>query len=134
LNEFFKDIEDAFLEADVPYEVVKNFIAELKLEITGQRLIKSLKPEEQLMKLVYDKVTAFLGARGSDESWSVQIPSVIMVMGLQGSGKTTTIGKLAYYIIDQAKKRNKQRRILLASVDFYRPAAVDQLEINARVV
>lgn len=127
-------VEEALIEADVPYQVVKQFISEFKSEIIHKKITSSLKPEEHIMKALYDKVAAFLGARSTDESWSVQLPSVIMVMGLQGSGKTTTCAKLAYYIQEQARKRNKSRKILLASVDYYRPAALEQLEINARQV
>jgi len=92
----------------------------------------SLKPAEQLTKIVYEKVTAFLG--GQQEGFSFLPSQVIMVMGLQGSGKTTTIGKLAHKISADASKKNKTVKVLVASVDFYRPAAIDQLEILAKKV
>ena len=124
-------VHDALLDADVPYDVVQTFLKEIKDAVVGQAVIKSLKPSEQLMKIVHDKLLVFLGGQSSDSAFSFQIPSVIMVMGLQGSGKTTTLSKLACFIRDAAQKRGKTRRILLASVDFYRPAAIDQLEILA---
>lgn len=116
-------IKDGLLEADVPYELVQTFAQSVQDEVAGQKLIGSLKPAEQLMKIVHDKLVQFLG--GNDQkSFVFKSSSVTMVMGLQGSGKTTTIGKLAY--------ANKSRKILVASVDFYRPAAIEQLEIVAR--
>ena len=83
------------------------------------------------MKVVYDKVLHFLGGVTQETVFTFDIPSVIMVMGLQGSGKTTTVARLGHYIKDQAAKRGKSRKVLIASVDFYRPAALDQLEVLA---
>lgn len=127
-------VEEALLEADVPYQVVKEFTAEVSKEAVGKKLEKSLKPAEQLMKIVYDKVLYFLGGQSTDVDFVFNIPSVVMVMGLQGAGKTTTIAKLVTYIHEQAAKRGKKRSILVGSVDFYRPAAIDQLEILAHQV
>lgn len=125
-------VHDALLEADVPYDVVQSFISEVKKEVVGQKVYASLKPQELLMKIVHDKVVTFLGGQTSQTQFTFDIPSVVMVLGLQGSGKTTTTAKLAYFIKEQATKRGKSRRIMLASVDFYRPAAIDQLEILAQ--
>ena len=125
-------VHDALLDADVPYDVVQAFLTEIKGAVEGQAVIKSLKPAEQLMKVVHDKLVAFLGGQSTDSAFAFQIPAVVMVMGLQGSGKTTTLSKLACFIRDAAQKRGKTRRVLLASVDFYRPAAIDQLEILAQ--
>jgi signal recognition particle subunit SRP54 len=83
------------------------------------------------MKIVHDKILEFLGG-SSTEAFSFQLPATIMVMGLQGAGKTTTIAKLAHLIKEQAQARGKTRRIMVASVDFYRPAALDQLEVLAK--
>lgn len=131
VNEALAQVKDALLSADVPYDLVEQFTQSVSDELVGKKLIGSLKPQEQFLKVVNDKLLAFLG--GSDNrSFSVAIPSILMVMGLQGSGKTTTIAKLAYFLKKEAEKRNKSRRILAASVDFYRPAAVDQLEVVAR--
>lgn len=127
-------VRTALLEADVPHNVVEDFLKQVQEEIIGRKIHTSLNPGQQLIKVVHDKVLEFLGGKNTVPSISFQIPSVIMVMGLQGSGKTTTIAKLAHYIQDQAKKRGKARRILLGSVDYYRPAAIDQLEILAKQV
>jgi len=124
-------IKDSLLQSDVPYDLSNKFIAEIKEEVVGQKVVNSLRPSEQFVKIVYDRLLGFLGGEYLQESFTFQIPSTIMVMGLQGSGKTTTVGKLATFIQNQAKKRGKYRKILCASVDFYRPAAVDQLEVVA---
>ncbi len=131
LEQAMVQVRDALLEADVPYDTIEQFAAEVKKEAVGQKLVGSMKPSEQLVKIVHDKLVAFLGG-SSTQGFSFQLPATIMVMGLQGSGKTTTIGKLALMIKEQAEARKKQRTIMVASVDFYRPAAVDQLEILAQ--
>lgn len=125
-------VRDAFLEADVPHEVAEQFLTQVKSEVTGQQTQGSLKPAEYLMKVVYDKLVSFLGSTQARSSF--EIPSILMVLGLQGAGKTTAIGKLAYFIKKEAEKRGKTRRILLASIDYHRPAAIDQLEILAQQV
>jgi len=124
-------IRDALLEADVPYEVIETFTQDVKQEVVGQKLIASMKPSELLIKIVHDKMVAFLGGAATS-GFSFQFPATIMVLGLQGSGKTTTIGKLALMLKEQAQSRGKSRRIMVASVDYYRPAALDQLEILAQ--
>ncbi len=124
-------VKDALLSADVPYDLVQQFTVSVRDDVVGQKLLGSLKPSEQFLKVVHDKLLSFLGGK-DNLLFSAPIPSVIMVMGLQGSGKTTTIAKLAYYLKKEAQKRNKQCKILVASIDFYRPAAVDQLEIVAK--
>lgn len=133
IQDVVQDIKVALLEADVPYELVEQFIGDVKSEVLGKKIVASLKPAEQFTSIVHERLKDFLGAKKS-VPFSFQIPSVVMVMGLQGSGKTTTLAKLAHHIQMQAKKRGKKRRILMASVDFYRPAAVDQLEILAQQV
>ncbi|AXK60488.1 signal recognition particle protein [Candidatus Chromulinivorax destructor] len=132
IDESIQKIKDSLLESDVPYELSHEFIADIKKEVIGQKIVSSLRPGEQFVKVVYDKLLAFLGGEYLQESFTFQIPSTIMMIGLQGSGKTTSIGKLAVFISNQAKKRGKTRKILCASVDFYRPAAIDQLEILAQ--
>lgn len=135
VEKLMSEVHDALIEADVPYDVAMAFVAEVKRDVVGKKIAGSLRPDEQFMKIVHDKVVNFLGGASNQETvFAFQIPSTIMVMGLQGSGKTTTISKLAAYVKDQGKKRGKERRILLASVDFYRPAAIDQLEILAKTV
>jgi signal recognition particle subunit SRP54 len=126
-------IKDALLEADVSYDLVETFVDSVKKEVIGQRVLHTLKPTEQFIKVVNDKLIAFLG--GQDQGvFTFQLPSVVMVMGLQGSGKTTTVGKMAYFVQKLAQQRGKKRHILLASVDFYRPAAIDQLEQHAKTL
>ena len=133
LGQTLQKVQDTLLDADVPYHVVQQFIMQIKDEVLGQKVLTSLKPGEQFSSIVYKKLVAFLG--GQQESvFTVQIPSIVMVMGLQGSGKTTTIAKLAHYVQDEAQKKGKKRSVLLASVDFYRPAAIDQLEILAKQI
>lgn len=129
IQDALNKVEDALLEADVPYEVVKSFVAQVKNEAIGRKVIGTLDPGKQFIKIVHEQLKMFLGGQGVFSSF--QIPSVIMVMGLQGSGKTTSLAKMAYYSANQAKQRGKKRHILCASVDFYRPAAIDQLEILA---
>lgn len=133
IEESCANIKEALLEADVPYDLVETFVESVKKEVVGQKILHALKPTEQFIKIVNDKLISFLG--GQDQGvFTFQLPSVVMVMGLQGSGKTTTVGKMAYFVQKLAQQRGKKRRILLASVDFYRPAAVDQLEVLAKAV
>lgn len=119
-------IKDAFLEADVSYPLVEEFIGTIKKALLSSK--KPCRTTDQVIKIVHDELLSFLGGKQS-VPFSFQIPAVVMVMGLQGSGKTTTIAKLAALVHQQAEKRGKKRRILLASIDFCRPAAIDQLEI-----
>ncbi|BDC34295.1 signal recognition particle protein [Candidatus Dependentiae bacterium Noda2021] len=123
-------VKEALLEADVPYQLVDQFCTEINKDVIGQKLIGSVKPNEQLIKVVHDRMVSFLGGK-QDIPFSFQIPSIIMVLGLQGSGKTTSIAKIAHFIQKEAQQKGKKRTILLASIDFYRPAAVDQLEVVA---
>jgi len=127
IKETLEQVHSALIEADVPYSVVEAFIDSVKKEIVGKKVIASLKPGDRVIQVVHDMLLSFFGGK-SGVAFSFQIPSVVMVLGLQGSGKTTTIAKLAHYVQSQAEKRGKKRSILIASVDFYRPAAIDQLE------
>lgn len=127
-----ESVRDALLEADVPYELVNAFVASVKQDALGKKVLSSVKPGEQFVKIVYDQLVTFMG--GSNNSFVFQMPSVVMVMGLQGSGKTTSIAKMVRFVQKEAEKKGKKRRILMASVDFYRPAAIDQLEVLAQSV
>lgn len=128
-------LQDSLIDADVPYAVVESFIAQVKDDVLGKKVISSVKPAELFIKIVYDRLKQLLsGDASSPDTLSFSIPSVLMFVGLQGSGKTTTIGKVAYYLKSQAEAKRKNRKILLASVDFYRPAAVEQLSIVAQKV
>lgn len=127
-----EQVKEALLEADVPYDVVQAFTQSFADEAVGEKIMASRKPSEQLLKMVHDKIVSFLGSK--TVSFDLSFPSIVMVMGLQGSGKTTTIGKFAYKVKKDAEKHKKQRKILVGSVDFYRPAAIDQLESLAKKV
>lgn len=133
VQEALEKVRDALLEADVPHALISDFIGAIKQEIVGQKVTEALKPGEQFIKIVHQRLLHFLGG-ATVTDFSFQIPSTVMVMGLQGSGKTTTLAKLARFVQKQAEKRGKERNILLASVDFYRPAAIDQLELLAKQV
>ena len=133
IADVLQKVHDALIEADVPLELVETFCADIKKEVSGQKVLASLKPAEQLVKLVHDRLKAFLGGQDS-VAFTFQLPSVVMVMGLQGSGKTTSIAKMAYLVQKEAQVKGKNRRILMASIDFYRPAAIDQLEILSKQV
>lgn len=134
ISEAENQVQDALLEADVPYELVNHFLENVKREVVGQKIQNSLRPGQKFIKIVHDKLLEFLGGKNALTLSSFQFPSVVMVMGLQGSGKTTSIAKLANYVLKQAKKKGKKRKILLASVDFYRPAAIEQLKVLANSV
>jgi signal recognition particle subunit SRP54 len=133
IDEAVAKIHDALLEADVPQAVVQEFIDKVKTAALGQKVLNSLKPGEQFIKVVYDQLLQLVGQQSPTADVMSQF-SLVMVLGLQGSGKTTTLGKLAQWIKDQTKKSGKSKKVLLASVDFYRPAAIDQLEILAKQV
>lgn len=128
IEETLNKIRESLLDADVPYEVTDQFIAEVKTEALGKKVLSSISPAEMLMKIVYEKLSVFLGS-GKDLKKTDVFSPFILIMGLQGSGKTTTIGKLIHYFKRQAAKEKKQIKILAGSIDFYRPAAIDQLEI-----
>ncbi len=134
ISEALLRVREALLEADVPLSIVEAFLKQIHEEAIGQKIQSSLNPGQALIKIVHEKLLAFLGGKSATTGTTFQIPSVVMVMGLQGSGKTTTIAKLAHHIVEQAKLRNKKRHLLLASVDFYRPAAIAQLEILAQKI
>ena len=133
IKEALSTIRTALLDADVPLNIVESFLAEVSKEASGTTVATALNPGQQFTTMVYRKLVSFLGGT-STLLPTFQIPSVIMVMGLQGSGKTTTIAKLASYLAKLAAQRGKKRHILLASVDYYRPAAIDQLEILAQKI
>jgi len=133
IEETLTQIKESLLEADVPHKLIEQFIQSVKTDVIGQKVLKSLKPGEQLVKVVHERLLAFLGGK-NQLAFTFQLPSVVMVLGLQGAGKTTAVAKMAYLVKKQAEQRGKTRKILLASVDFYRPAAVDQLEILSKQV
>jgi signal recognition particle subunit SRP54 len=119
-------IHEALLEADVPYDLADTFIASVKQELEKKQITRAYNVTDLVVKVVYDQLVVLLGGN-REATFSFQLPSVVMLMGLQGAGKTTTIAKLAQYTQKQAFNRGKQRRILVGSVDFARPAAQEQL-------
>ena len=127
------NLHEALLQADVPHELVVRFCDELKLKLTGLSLHTALNAQEQVTTAMYEHLRGFL-AVGDNNHALFKSKSTIMVLGLQGSGKTTSIAKIAHFIKKGAQKENIKRSILLSSVDFYRPAAIDQLELLAKQV
>lgn len=122
ISEVTREIRLALLEADVNYKVVKEFVNKVKEKALGEEVAKSLKPGEQFVKILKDELVELLGGEKADIYTSGN-PSVLMLVGLQGSGKTTTIGKLAKILRKKYKKNP-----LLVACDVYRPAAIDQLK------
>ncbi|HEU4345390.1 MAG TPA: signal recognition particle protein [Candidatus Binatia bacterium] len=129
IDEALREVRLALLEADVHVKVVKNFLETVKSKSLGQEVLQSLTPDQQFIKIVRDEITALLGGEYREFDLKASPPVVIMVVGLQGSGKTTTLAKLARHL----KKANK-RRPYLVPADIYRPAAIDQLKILGKEV
>jgi signal recognition particle subunit SRP54 len=125
IDEGLKEVRMALLEADVHYRVVKRFIEEIRSRAMGQEVMASLTPGQQVVKIVNEELTALMGSRHEELDLSGAPPPALMLVGLQGSGKTTTAGKLAVWL------RKKGRRPYLVPADVYRPAAIDQLKTIA---
>ncbi len=123
LKEVLREVKLALLEADVNYKIVKEFIKVIEEKSLGQDVLKSLTPGQQVVKIVKDELITLLGGEESKINFTPNPPTIIMLVGLQGSGKTTTCGKLANIIRKQGKKP------LLVACDVYRPAAIKQLEV-----
>lgn len=126
LKEMLREVKLALLEADVNYKIVKDFIASVQEKALGQDVLKSLTPGQQVIKIVKDELVELLGGEESKINFTPNPPTVIMLVGLQGSGKTTTAGKLANLLRKQGKKP------LLVACDIYRPAAIKQLQVVGR--
>ena len=123
LKEMLREVKLALLEADVNYKIVKEFNSRIQEKALGQNVLKSLTPGQQVIKIVKDELIDLLGGTESKINFSPNPPTVIMLIGLQGSGKTTTAGKLANLLRKQGKKP------LLVACDVYRPAAIKQLQV-----
>ena len=123
LKEMLREVKLALLEADVNYKIVKEFNSSIQEKALGQNVLKSLTPGQQVIKIVKDELVELLGGTESKINFSPNPPTVIMLVGLQGSGKTTTAGKLANLLRKQGKKP------LLVACDVYRPAAIKQLQV-----
>lgn len=123
VTEALREVRMALLEADVNFKVVKDFIARVKERAIGQEVLESLTPAQYVIKIVNDELTDLMGGTQSRIAIASRPPTIIMLVGLQGAGKTTTAGKLAHLL----KKQNK--RPLLVAADIYRPAAIKQLQV-----
>jgi signal recognition particle subunit SRP54 len=125
IQESLRDVRVALLEADVALPVVTALIDEIKTKALGQNVIKSLSPGQALIKIVHDELVTLMGESNNTLNLAAQPPAVVLMMGLQGSGKTTTAAKLA------RKLKGEGKKVMLASLDVYRPAAIDQLQTLA---
>ncbi len=128
IAESMRDIRRVLLEADVNYKIAKQFIADVEARSLGHEVLKSITPGQQVVKIIFDELKKLMGDSDAPINFSNTIPSVIMLVGLQGSGKTTLAGKLGRYL------RKKGRNPLLVAADVYRPAAKEQLRVVGRAV
>lgn len=126
VDEALREIRVALIEADVSLSVIKDFIAEVRVQAVGQEVLKSLTPGHQMVKIVNDHLTHLLGEGFVDIQIAPKPPTIILMVGLQGSGKTTTVGKLA------KRFKEKGKNCLLVPADVYRPAAIEQLHVLGR--
>ncbi|MFT9410381.1 signal recognition particle protein [Liquorilactobacillus hordei] len=129
VREVMREIRLALLEADVNFQVVKDFVKTVRTRAIGAEVLESLTPAQQIVKIVNDELTKVMGEEAVGLNKSEKIPTIIMMVGLQGAGKTTTLGKLALKL-----KNEKNARPLMIAGDIYRPAAIDQLEILGKSI
>ncbi len=129
VNQAMREIRLALLEADVNFKVVKDFIKVVKERAIGAEVLDSLSPAQQIVKIVDEELTKMMGETAVPLNKSPHIPTIIMMVGLQGAGKTTTAGKLAKYLI-----QNEKARPLMIAADVYRPAAIEQLKTVGKQV
>ncbi len=118
-----RDVRRALLDADVNYKVAKKFIDDVQARALGEEVLKSISPEQQFIKILYDELIAMMGGAAVDIQYSSELPTIVMVCGLQGSGKTTFTAKFANYL------KSKNKSALLVAADIYRPAAIEQLQL-----
>lgn len=128
INEAMREVKLALLEADVNFKVVKSFVSEVKEKCMGSEVLDSLTPAQQIIKIVNNQLVELMGGTNSKLTYSPSGFTTIMMVGLQGTGKTTTCGKLANYLKQNGKKP------MLVACDVYRPAAIDQLEVVGKQV
>lgn len=129
VKDTLRDIRVALLEADVALPVAKSFIDHIQDKAVGTEVLQSLTPGQVLIKIVHDELVAIMGEANEGLNLRTQPPAIILMAGLQGSGKTTTVAKLARWL-----KQNQKKSVMVASCDVYRPAAIDQLETLAKTV
>ena len=121
IDDALRDVRRALLEADVALSVVRDFIAEVKQRALGEEVLTSLKPGHIFVNIVQEELVKVMGVQNESLDLSAQPPAVVMMAGLQGAGKTTTVAKLAKMLSEKEKKKS-----LLVSCDIYRPAAIEQ--------
>src|SRR5690606_6729903 len=126
ISEAVREVRIALLEADVALPVVQALIQRIKVRAVGQEVLKSLTPGQALIKVVRDELTAVMGSAATDLNLNVPAPAVFLMAGLQGAGKTTTVGKLARHL-----KERRKKKVMVVSADVYRPAAIEQLKTLA---
>ncbi len=129
IKETMREVRMALLEADVALPVVKEFTETVKQRALGQEVMQSLSPGQAMLKIVNDELINTMGEANESLNLSAAPPVVILMAGLQGSGKTTTVAKLSRHLIERQKKS-----VMVVSADVYRPAAIDQLETLAKEV
>ncbi|HEY0662444.1 MAG TPA: signal recognition particle protein [Lysobacter sp.] len=129
IREATREVRIALLEADVALPVVQALIERIKVRAVGQEVLKSLTPGQALIKVVRDELTAVMGSQAADLNLNVPAPAVILMAGLQGAGKTTTVAKLAKHL-----KERRKKKVMVVSADVYRPAAIEQLRTLAQQV
>ena len=129
IREATREVRIALLEADVALPVVQALIERIKVRAVGQEVLKSLTPGQALIKVVRDELTAVMGSTATELNLNVPAPAVILMAGLQGAGKTTTVGKLAKHL-----KEKRKKKVMVVSADVYRPAAIEQLKTLAQQV
>ncbi len=127
VNAALKEIRMALLEADVNFKVVKDFIEDIRLRAIGREVLESITPGQQVVKIVHDRLVELMGSTSANIKFGSRIPAPIMLVGLQGCGKTTTAAKLARIL-------SREKRVYLVSADVYRPAAMDQLAVLGRQI
>ncbi len=126
ISEALREVRIALLEADVALPVVQALIQRIKVRAVGQEVLKSLTPGQALIKVVRDELTAVMGATANELDLNVPAPAVVLMAGLQGAGKTTTVAKLARHL-----KERRKKKVMVVSADVYRPAAIEQLKTLA---
>ncbi|HCQ70269.1 MAG TPA: signal recognition particle protein, partial [Gammaproteobacteria bacterium] len=129
IKDAIREVRRALLEADVALEVIKVFLDQVQTKALGLKVNEGLNPSQAFIKLVEAELTQIIGGENESLDLKTQPPAVVMVAGLQGAGKTTSIAKLALYL-----KERENKKVLVVSADVYRPAAIDQLEVLAKQV
>ena len=123
INDALTDVKKALLEADVSLSVVKDFISEIKEKAIGEEVVRGVNPSQKFIEIVNKELINIMGNENSPLNENEKTPTVILMAGLQGAGKTTATGKLGLYL------KEKDKKVLLVAADVYRPAAIEQLKI-----